>query len=65
MKSLLVLLISMVQWVIGTYAVVYFITNPNTEENAVLLAVTFCLSLLISVPFYQHTANFWEEKLNA
>jgi hypothetical protein len=65
MKILLANLISMLQWAIGAYASVYFITHQHTEENAVWIAVSFCLSLLISVPFYQYTANFWEEKLNA
>jgi len=65
MKSLLAILISLVQWVIGTYAVVYFITYPHTEENAVWIAASFCLTLFISVPFYQNTIKFWKEKLNA
>jgi hypothetical protein len=65
MKSLLAILISMVQWVIGSACYVYFITHKSTEENAIPLAATFCLTLLISVPFYKHTQKFWEEKLNA
>jgi hypothetical protein len=65
MKSLLANLISLVQWVIGSACYVYFITHKGTEDNAVALAATFCLTLSISVPFYKHTQKFWEERLNA
>lgn len=60
MKGILVVLLAIVQWTIGSAAFIMWFKTLNSEENAVTLAVSFCLSLLISVPFFNYAIKYWE-----
>jgi hypothetical protein len=65
MKEVLAIFIALIQWSVGSAAFYIFSKTPASEENAVMLAVSFCLSLLISVPFFNYAIKYWEGVLRA